>query len=183
MPNWCNNSLTIKSDNYGQLLQYRNACLSNEPNLLEMIRPFTEETNYEWDYDWCVDNWGTKWDVCDVMSCYLIEGELTIVFDTAWSPPVAALQYGAKRHGFTFELEYYEPGMMYAGFATEDGDEVYEYTFDVHPCEELPDHLVDAHGIDRDYDYWLQDMDDDDVQNLSDDQKEYRKMLMEGEAA
>ncbi|MEK9699496.1 MAG: hypothetical protein VW270_27210, partial [Candidatus Poseidoniales archaeon] len=64
MPNWCNNSLTIKSDNYGQLLQYRNACLSNEPNLLEMIRPFTEEINYEWDYDWCVDNWGPKWDVC-----------------------------------------------------------------------------------------------------------------------
>jgi hypothetical protein len=114
------------------------------------------------------------------MSCYLIDGELTISFDTAWSPPVEALQHGAKRHGFTFELEYYEPGVMYAGYATEDRDDVYTFTFDVHPCEELPDHLVDAFSIDRDYDEWLQDMEDDEIKEyLSDEQIEYRKMLME----
>lgn len=37
-------------------------------------------------YDWCCDNWGTKWNACntDVVEC----GDLAIVtFDTAWAAP------------------------------------------------------------------------------------------------
>jgi hypothetical protein len=176
MPNHCYNSLTIRSDNYGLLTQLRDAALADEPKLLEVLRPFTEETNYEWDYDWCVQNWSTKWDIFDVNSCYLTDGELTLTFDTAWCPPNAALDYGAERLGFEFELEYYEPGVMFAGIATQDYDDCYSYTFDRHPFEEMPKEIAEAHGIDRDYDYFILDCEDED---LSVEQKEYRKMLRE----
>lgn len=43
-------------------------------------------------YGWCCDNWGTKWNACDVS----ISGEsattLIYEFDTAWSEPTPVLQ-------------------------------------------------------------------------------------------
>ena len=35
-------------------------------------------------YDWCNQNWGTKWNAC---YCRTIEEDPEIYFDTAWSPP------------------------------------------------------------------------------------------------
>ena len=36
-------------------------------------------------YDWCCDNWGTKWDACEATLNESEKGSLTYEFETAWS--------------------------------------------------------------------------------------------------
>lgn len=40
-----------------------------------------EHFGYTTWYDWCIENWGTKWNACDV----IWYGNDYVVFDTAWS--------------------------------------------------------------------------------------------------
>ena len=176
MPNNCSNHLTIRSEDKELLKElYRKATI-NEPcgDLLDFLAPLP---NGEWDYDWCVENWGTKWDVYDVFYADLEDGVLELGFCTAWAPPVNALQTGAERLGFTFELYFIEEGMMFVGKATEDDDDTYEYTFERHPREEIrQDILKEFDYLEVDYDDFIMDADD---TELTSDQKEYRKMLRE----
>ncbi len=177
MPNHCYNRLTITSDNHGLLIQMRDAALMEDEKLLEFLCPFTKETDYKYDYDWCVENWGTKWDIFDVDIISLVDDELELCFSTAWSPPVEAIRHGSDRYGFDFELTYKEEGMMFIGIALPLMATHYSYTFDKPPHEEgIPDHLIDEWGIDVDYDYYIINAEDDE---LSSDQKEWRKMLLE----
>ena len=170
------NRLTITTDDYGLLIQMRDAALMEDEQLLEFLCPFTKETDYAWEHDWCVENWGTKWDVFDVEIVSLVDDTLELTFSTAWLPPVEALNHGAERYGFDFFLTYKEEGMMFAGWATPLMDNHYRFTFDVPPHEEMPCQLVDEWGIDVDYDDYIMSAEDDE---LSDDQKEWRKMLRE----
>ena len=69
-------------------------------------------------YDWCISNWGTKWDVQAVL-----EGEgdgyLEYSFDSAWSPPVGWLEKVARDYpDLSFRLKYEELGMGFMGVAT-----------------------------------------------------------------
>jgi hypothetical protein len=76
-------------------------------------------------YDFCTNEWGTKWDVGDEGSQTLVnENELTTTFSSAWSPPTGAY---AKLQDLGFEVEayYYEPGMCFAGIYDENGDDCY----------------------------------------------------------
>ena len=177
MPNHCYNRLTVTTDNHGLLIQMRDAALMEDEKLLEILCPFTKETDYKYDYDWCVENWGTKWDIFDVDVISLVDDELELCFSTAWSPPVEAIRHGSDRYGFDFELTYKEEGMMFIGIALPLMATHYSYTFDKPPHEEgIPDHLIDEWGIDVDYDYYIINAEDDE---LSSDQKEWRKMLLE----
>lgn len=63
-------------------------------------------------YEWCVRNWGTKWNASWVDR----EGPNKITFDTAWSPPegvVAAL--AAKFPKNTFVHKFWEGGAGFKG--------------------------------------------------------------------
>jgi hypothetical protein len=67
-------------------------------------------------YDYCVGEWGTKWD-CGEQGASDIHPEgrmLHTSFDTAWAPPVAAYEKLVEM-GFRVEAMYYEGGMAYAG--------------------------------------------------------------------
>ena len=68
-------------------------------------------------YDWCVDNWGTKWDI----EAQLIgdeSGYLMYSFSSAWSPPIAWLKKTAKDHPeLQFRLKYEELGVGFMGMA------------------------------------------------------------------
>jgi hypothetical protein len=175
MPNHCTNQLIIRSENKELLAQLlESATRDKDADLLHSLAPMP---NNEWDYDWCVNNWGTKWDIYDVSYEYLFDDELHLNFCTAWAPPVTALQTGAQRLDFTFELYFIEEGMMFVGKATEDSCEEYVYTFGRPPCEEIPEHILKEFDyLERDYDEYVMDAEDSD---LTDDQKEYRKMLRE----
>lgn len=62
-------------------------------------------------YEWCINNWGTKWQPMNVE----IDGQI-LSFDTAWSPPQPIIeQIGEKFKKLSFEYRYYEPGICLAG--------------------------------------------------------------------
>ena len=47
-------------------------------------------------YHWCVDNWGTKWDMCDKFTAEIDEGWAEFGFNTAWSPPYGIFEKSKK---------------------------------------------------------------------------------------
>lgn len=80
-------------------------------------------------YDFCIGEWGTKWDArtSDGDAPYTIDGNaVTIFFDTAWAPPMN-IYYALEEMGFVVEATYIEQGMGYIGY----------YTNGVDTCERM----------------------------------------------
>jgi hypothetical protein len=152
MPNWCNNTAEIYHTDPAMLERVREAF--NKGALLEEFIPvppslkiiagsvgdpveqakLVEDTkrNLEthgygnW-YDFCVNEWGTKWDIgADGQPAQDIEGGLILSFDSAWAPPCAAYEKLTEQ-GFRIRATYYEPGMAFAGIWEEGDDDYYEY--------------------------------------------------------
>jgi hypothetical protein len=102
-------------------------------------------------YDYCVGEWGTKWDVGgDGQTDIHPDGKmLHTTFDSAWAPPVNA--YGKLVElGFTVGAMYYEGGMAYAGiYDSETGDEEYnlEGMNSQQVIDDIPVELDEAFGI------------------------------------
>jgi hypothetical protein len=102
-------------------------------------------------YDYCVNEWGTKWDIGgDDYNAPQEDGpnKITMAFDSAWAPPTAAMDKMMDL-GFSVRLYYYEPGMCFAGIYSEDGDDYYDLS-DMNSeqvKEELPEVLDDMFGI------------------------------------
>lgn len=68
-------------------------------------------------YDWCISNWGTKWNACNVHIARTTRG-CTIRFTTAWSPPVPVIvALSEKFPDALFDLKYFEGGMGFQGRA------------------------------------------------------------------
>ena len=73
--------------------------------------------------DWCVANWGTKWDLCSVRTIEYNDNYIVYDFESAWSPPtnwvIAIMQ---KFPNLNFRLKYDESGMKFFGvLEIEDG--------------------------------------------------------------
>jgi len=113
-------------------------------------------------YSFCTGEWGTKWDAktCDEDVPYILaDNQVTIFFDTAWSPPMQ-IYYALEEMGFKVEATYIEQGMGYIGFYT-DGVDTCEkmeqfYTADVEQDEDdFPvinhkvDHYFESNGFDH----------------------------------
>ena len=174
MPNWCNNTLEITHPDPAQLerarVAFRDARLCNEfvpvPESLhivagrvgdpeeQMLLEAQEELNREthgyanW-YDFCVNEWGTKWDVGgDGYEAQDIPNGLIMTFDSAWAPPI---QFYEKLLdlGFSVRASYYEPGMCFAGIWEDGADDYYDLggMNSEQVREELPEHLDEAYGI------------------------------------
>ena len=149
MPNWCNNTLTLTHEDPAMILRAKEALDRGEflnefipvPTDLQIVsgrvgdgaeqRELERKTaeNVEkygygnW-YDFCVGEWGTKWDVgCEGSTDVHPDGKmLHTYFDSAWAPPVNAY-VKLEELGFKVNAMYYEPGMCYAGTYGELGDE------------------------------------------------------------
>jgi hypothetical protein len=60
--------------------------------------------------EWCCNNWGTKWDVGGI--ALLSKGELSVGFDSAWSPPnLWLIKVSRDYPDLRFELAYAEGGI------------------------------------------------------------------------
>jgi hypothetical protein len=171
MPNWCNNTLEISHEDPAMMARVRKAFtdgrLLNEfipvPKSLEIVAgrvgvdadpeqialEAAQASNIEthgykdW-YDFCVNEWGTKWDIGgDGMEPH-DDGpnRTTLTFDSAWAPPIAAMEK-FQDIGFSVRLYYYEPGMCFAGIYDENGDDFYEIggMNSEQVAEELPSEL------------------------------------------
>lgn len=68
-------------------------------------------------YDWCYDNWGTKWNFSDVEIIRDDYDDLvSYTFDTAWSPPTKVIIKMSERFPMLkFTLNYYECGLGFMG--------------------------------------------------------------------
>lgn len=123
MPNWCTNTLTLEHEEPVMIERAKTAFMKGK-FLEELIPPPTNE----WDYNWCIENWGTKWDVGseDGINDFT-DTTLVLHFDSAWAPPIAAYR-AMEELGFTVRGMYYEPGLCFAGIYEDGHDDYYEYT-------------------------------------------------------
>ena len=86
-------------------------------------------------YDWCVSEWGTKWnaggsDNADMQIDWDEDGDDSIAlfqFDTAWAPALGVLQKLRDDHPeLSVECRYHEPGVGFMGVWTDGHDRCYD---------------------------------------------------------
>jgi len=152
MPNWCNNSVEITHEDPAMIERVREAF--NKGALLQEFIPVPEDLHIvagrvgdpaeqkkleedtarniathgyaNW-YDYCVNEWGTKWDIgSDGNPAQDIPGGLMLGFDSAWAPPIEAYNK-LQDMGFVIRAMYYEPGMAFAGVWEDGFDDYYDY--------------------------------------------------------
>jgi hypothetical protein len=158
MPNWCSNFAEFTHADPAQVQRvfaaYKRGELFKEfdpcpPELLETTAGSfgdadqqaalelqeaanLDEYGYKNWYDWCVANWGTKWDVAEVWQDAEApepgDTMIGISFDTAWAPPIEFYRTMTDEHGFTVEAHYLEEGVGFVGkYTSEDDDDCYEF--------------------------------------------------------
>jgi len=156
MPNWCNNYLELEHVDPAMIERAQKAFA--EGKLLEEFCPVPaslhivagrvgsdedqnqrdlaaqEESNlathgYRNWYDYCVNEWGTKWDVGGEGDQATVESPNSIKmnFDSAWAPPTAAMDKFMDL-GFKVKLIYWESGMCFCGLYDENGDDYMDYS-------------------------------------------------------
>ena len=154
MPNWCNNYLELTHDDPEMITRAQKAFADGK--LLEEFCPVPaslhivagmvgdpdEQKKLEEDtaknlevhgygnwYDYCVNEWGTKWDVGGDGDQARLDGpnHISMNFDSAWAPPVPAMEKFLDL-GFRVKLIYWESGMCFCGLFDENGDDYYDYT-------------------------------------------------------
>ena len=152
MPNWCGNQLILRHSDKSKFEALVEE-LSKGEDRVELFkhfrpRPLTEEENW---YDWNVANWGTKWEA-NVHYSNVQDDEITIDFDTAWSPPVDLYEHITK-DGWEIEAAYSEPGMGFVGQFRASGTVVWDndsYEWDYEgeePFKHIPQELVEWAGL------------------------------------
>ncbi len=134
MPNWCSVQIEIVGPT-AQLTKLKEAV--DTETFLQTICPAPADVDY--DYNWCVENWGTKWECGQQDDAELeelatahpfLQSKLTIAAQSAWSPPLEALATFQEANPELFvKCYYYEGGMDFGG--KWDGESE-EYLDDLH---------------------------------------------------
>lgn len=187
MPNWCINSIQIAGpkdyiEGLAAAAKAGNFCNFIKP-VPEVLRETTagsfsdaekqaalelqeaaniDEHGYKNWYDFCVGEWGTKWDVGSEDSFIEVSENaetgkwvMNFSFDSAWAPPIEIYEAIAEA-GHEIEAYYYEPGMAFCGkFTNEDGDDYYEITGNSDwVAANIPEDIDVAMGISEDMSSW-----------------------------
>lgn len=159
MPNWCDNRISITGPN--ALINKISMTVNAEEGILNVIAPIpaelkdsvsgSENAKPDWQkkqskelikkygydnwYDWCLNNWGTKWDLCEYYADlpsfreYFDDGMSRINFgsSSAWSPPIGALtHFISENEDVDVKCLYYEGGCDFMGIWDNGADECYE---------------------------------------------------------
>lgn len=129
MPNWCANNVEISHDDTSKLEALAAAIRGG--SFCNFIKPVPEELKQDGWYDFCVNNWGTKWDVEPYQgdNVQVVDNSISFGFDSAWSPPIGIYE-ALQEQGFIVRAFYYEPGVGFVG-EWDDGD---DYCFDYTSC-------------------------------------------------
>jgi len=167
MPNWCSVSMQIAGPREGVEELVRAATghveISDHDGmprgLLSLMAPISGDKTVSSQSA----EWGTKWDVTDaevIEECELGDDRVSVdlVFDTAWSPPIEAVEtFLGENEGFDVRMQYFEPGIAYVGeFTPEQGEETYQYeqaTADT-VRNTVPDYLVEQFDLEGVLEEW-----------------------------
>jgi hypothetical protein len=152
MPNWCNNFVELAHEDPKMIQRAYDALERGEflqefipvPEDLKIVAGCVgdpdEQKKLEADtarnvekygygnwYDYCVNEWGTKWDVGDqgANDIHPDGNLLTASFDSAWAPPINAYAK-LEELGFMIRAGYYESGMAYCGQWENGNDDYYD---------------------------------------------------------
>lgn len=102
MPNWTNNKLVISHIDASKIALLKEGAINDR--LFDSVIPMPEEiksTKDGW-YEWSVQNWGTKWDACEISIQSESSNSISLVFESAWSAPYVFLkQLATKGYEFT----------------------------------------------------------------------------------
>lgn len=153
MPNWCDNEMIISSDNKEQLQAFIDRLKSGstdpeaDPKLCEIFIPTpahlldvdnslptnpvefanslsgNKDIEYSSWYTWRLANWGTKWDVSDLL---IAEGDYGIMlnYQTAWSPINDFWDKVSEEYpDLRFDERYLEEGLAFIGQIIREGGE------------------------------------------------------------
>lgn len=144
MPNWTGNCVTLRHENPAMIkravdafaagkfceefypipAELKDTSAPNRTNADALI----EKTGYADWYDFCVNEWGTKWDFGSGDGINTVEeNECVLYFDSAWSPPLAIYDLLISE-GFDVYADFHEPGMCFVGRYTNGELEEYEAT-------------------------------------------------------
>ena len=152
MPNWCNNHITITGPN--KIIDKIEKIVKEDDSkngLLNFFHPMPaelrdttadgtkdkamiEKTGYSDWYSWAVDNWGTKWEVCEFfgvdrqhLNDSLDESTISFSFDSAWAPPIGAYeQFLTDNENCSLVGRYYEGGCDFMGIWDNGDDRCYQ---------------------------------------------------------
>ena len=100
------------------------------PKELEDTEAPSKKSNW---YDWRVDNWSTKWDVCEFHGVERRNYDVPTIsvisfgFDSAWAPPIGAYQkFLDENPNVNIRTTYYEGGCDFMGIWDNGDDICYE---------------------------------------------------------
>ena len=172
MPNWCLNTVELTHEDPKMIARAKSAFL--DKGLLNEFVPVPESLRitagylgddaeqkaleaqeaenlkvhgYRNWYDYCVNEWGTKWDVHG-QEVNDIPNGVILTFDSAWAPPTNAYEK-LMAMGFQIRAMYYEPGMGFCGVWDNGQDDEYSLggLNSDEVAELLPPELDEAYGI------------------------------------
>ncbi len=164
MPNWCDNVVTLrhadktKIDALDAEMSKRNDALLFEGQLLQHLVP---NPSGEWNYEWSIANWGTKWDASIIDYERRNDNEVWISFESAWSPPTVAYDTLVEQD-WEVEAVYYEPGMGFGGIYSDGDDDYYEFNIaDPESIKDLPLELIEFGDLEtKAHEYMIEEMED-----------------------
>ena len=175
MPNWCSNYVEIghtdpqkitalvEAMNSGgflnhiipvpnELTETISGAFSDEAQQAALERKTAENLKKfgygNW-YDYCVNEWGTKWDVTIEAGVDVNPNGQNLVasFDSAWSPPTRVYDAMVEQ-GYAVRAYYFEPGMGFAGIYEDGSDDCYSDWGDSRGAKAtLPQELDDFFAI------------------------------------
>ena len=152
MPNWCDNQVTITGPN--SVIDKIEKIVKEEKEengLLNFFHPMPKELEgttspssasdkpqpmiegFDNWYDWRVENWGTKWELCEFygvdrqhLNDSLDESTISFAFSSAWAPPIGAYeQFLADNENCSLKAYYYEGGCDFMGEWDNGSDDCY----------------------------------------------------------
>ena len=154
MPNWCDNQITITGPNsvIDKIEEIVKADDTHKnTGLLNFFKPMPKELEgttspsssakkpqpmvegFDNWYDWRVENWGTKWELCEFygvdrqhLNDSLDESTISFAFSSAWAPPINAYeQFLADNENCSLKAYYYEGGCDFMGEWDNGSDDCY----------------------------------------------------------
>ena len=147
MPNWCDNQITITGPNsvIDKIEEIVKADDTHKnTGLLNFFKPMPKELEgttspsssadkpqpmvegFDNWYDWRVENWATKWELCEFYGVDRQGDTISFGFSSAWSPPIGAYEmFLEKNEECSLRAFYYEGGCDFMGEWRDGVDDCY----------------------------------------------------------